>query len=202
MASAAPALTFADLGTAAIGSKWTPMEGAPDIVGDASSFEPAANYDWASAIAAAWSSDAKLYHLSVGSIPPGGTVDVSPSGKSGVTFHFNSASKGDVDFSLEVEALRDRHRDGGGVTLQVMVSPHKDPTMRVPVPKPACTLTRALAVARSAGGLVKANPHYPINATLVNKGKPRWYVAYAVGDGPTGVEDAVNATTCAIEHPK
>jgi len=193
------AVTLATLGTASLDSATSVP--APDMVGTYASFDPVANYDWATALATAWSPDAKLFQVRIEHAALDGTVDLSPAGVSSALLFFNSVAKGDVDLDVEVYPFQVRHQDGGAGTVSVKVQRHSDATARRPVPKPTCTLARAVAALR--GTLAKANPAYRLDATLqvLASGKSVWTLGYAVGDPPKGMQAEVDAATCAIEHP-
>jgi hypothetical protein len=179
----------------------TPLD-VPPITGDYAHFDVVANLDWASSIATAWSSDATLWRLYAQGVASEGTVNVSTGGRGSVILEFNSVAKGDLDLSISLHAPRGVADGAPGAHVDVSISSHGDHTARDRLPKPTCTVPRVLSVLH--GSLVDANPQYQTSLGLVVHGaKSYWVVGYATGVVQVkGVEDFVNAATCAIEHPK
>jgi hypothetical protein len=199
-------LTPATLATAPL-TQWktlrsTPLD-APNITGDYRAFDVVGNLDWASSIATAWNLDAKLWRLYVQGVAADGTIDLSPGGAADVILQYNSP-KGDLDLSLEVHPPRGMSEDAPGAHVDVSVSPHRDTTSRDRLPKPKCPLARVFSLLRSGSGLGDANRQYGTSVGLVlNGSKAYWNVAYVTGKMTAkGVQDFVNAETCAIEHPR
>jgi hypothetical protein len=179
----------------------TPLD-APPITGDYAHFDVVANLDWASSIATAWSPDATLWRLYAQGVTPDGVVNVSTGGKGSVILQFNSVAKGDLDLMIELHIPRGVADGAPGAHVNVSISSHGDETARDRLPKPTCTVPRVFSVLH--GSLKDANSQYETSLGLVVYGaKSYWVVGYATGVAQVrGVEDFVNATTCAIEHPK
>jgi hypothetical protein len=176
--------------------RWTPLQGAADVVGDRERLDVMANLDWATAIATAFSPDAKLYRLALERLGADGSADLSVRGTSTVTFYFNSVAKGDVDFAIDLFP-RSHRRGANPPAVDVEVSAHHDTTRRDAVGKPACTLQRAVAAGRTSGRLAKLDPIYGLGADLeVRSGKSSWYFSFAIAGAGAG--ETVDATTCAI----
>jgi hypothetical protein len=186
-----PALpTLATLSSAALEGNSNPID-APPMVGELTSFDVDANLDWATTIATAWSPDVKLYRIMISSMKPDGTLDVSPKGRDSVLYQFNSAAKGDVDFTVDVTSLGGQRTPPFGVGKH----DHRDPTTRDPITKPKCTLVKALAGAR-AGVLKGTDPKYRLAFVLdVQGGKEMWNTEAVIADKSQWVK--IDAATCA-----
>jgi hypothetical protein len=163
------------------------------MVGDLESFDADANLYWVSSIASAWSPDAKLYFIRVTRPSPGGTVDLSAKGLGGVLYQFNSSSRGDVDFNVDVGSLRGQRKP----PLSVSTSKHADGTPRNAIAKPKCTLVSALAKAR-AGVLATADPKYGLDFTLESDGANTSWTTTAVLAGKSQWV-RIDATKCEVE---
>jgi hypothetical protein len=195
------ALTLATLAAAPLTSIPTPLL-PPPITGTYEAFDVVHNFEWASSIGASWSPDAKLYRIHAGHVPFDGKVDLaSPESATSLDLYFNSRAKGDVDLQMEVSPVRDR-RAGQPQTLEVSVSLHRDTTTRTPLPKPWCSVSRAVEPLRTSRLLASAKPESGLDATLLFVGsKPYWYMQCADAAGK-GVAAYVTAFTCAIDHPQ
>lgn len=201
---AASVLTPATLASAPLDSskrlRSTPLD-APPINGDWAPFDVLANLAWASSIATTWSPDARLWSLSLGPRLDG-AANLS-AGHDWVLLRYNSPGRGDVDLTVALHPPRNGSGDATASHVDVSVDPHVDTTTRDQLPIPRCSLARAFTLLRSASGLAKANTRYAVTAGLVLVGRTAyWSVSYVPGSGSGGVEDFVNAATCAIAHPK
>jgi hypothetical protein len=195
-----PALTLATLATSQLESTPKSMV-APEIVGTYQAFDMVANYDWASTLGAAWRPDAKLYRIDAGHFPFDAKIDLASRGSTAaVTFYFNSRAKGDADLYLDVSPPYDRQPGGGTVDLRVYS--HGDTTARDPLPKPTCSLERAISVLRDIKGPSKPKTDSGLGAELLTvAGKPCWYLQYVDAAGKAAAVE-VNSSTCAVEHPQ
>jgi hypothetical protein len=183
--------TLTTLASASLEGQWNAID-APPFVGDQQSFDVDANFDWASTIATAWSSDAKLYNIRIGHPSTNGTVDISAKGFGDVLYEFNSAAKGDMDFTVDVSSLRGQRNPPFAVNR----SKHADNTPRNPITKPKCTLVSAVAKAR-AGVLAKVDPKYGLDFTLESNGqKTTWTTSAVIGDKSQWVR--IDSATCEI----
>jgi hypothetical protein len=181
---------------------WIPLD-TWIATGDLSAFDVVGNLDWASSIARAWSSDAKFWRLNVSGMAPDGTINLTTAGAD-VLFQYNSLTKGDLDFSIEVHYPRGLPANAPGANFGVTISSHRDSTARDELRKPMCPISKVFSILKASSGLANRNRQYGLSRGLSLRGpKEYWFVDYATGDMKVqGVEDFVNAVTCAIEHPK
>jgi hypothetical protein len=158
---------------------------APPIVGKLETFDVDANFDWASSIGTAWSSDAKLYKIQVDSIAQDGTIDLSSRGSiASVTYSFNSASKGG-DLAVDLSAVR----KADGIGVQFFSRADKIPSY--PLAKSTCAFAKAIPTAT----LAKADPGVRTSAFLIGDGsKTAWHFTYALGG--KGQDTQVDTATC------
>jgi hypothetical protein len=191
-------LTMATLASAPLTASRTlgplPLVDAPPLQGAAAKFDPVANLSWASSIATAWSSDAKLWRLhwipneEEGTMD--GTANLSTPADS-VSFEYTSASRGTVDLEIALRASQ----------VYLAMRPHPGATPANPLPVPTCPIARVF----SKIGAVKASTDSNFTVSLEVAGNAAyWHVAhYRVAQGRfvKTIDDDFDATTCAVLHP-
>ncbi len=158
------------------------------MVGTFASFDVLGNVGFATAIARAWSPDAKLVHLDAAGVREDGTDDVSdqpPAAAHEVGYFFSSRGRHAMRVADELSV----HLLGGKVRVDFATTAG-DPSSP---PSTACTIPGVLAAARGAGVDRSAEYKISLRPWLNEKLYWEWDVS---GSGGLGVH--VCADSCAI----
>jgi hypothetical protein len=196
-----PKLTLATLATTPF--SYEPID-APGMLGDFTSFDPIANYEWARSIGRAWKADAVLYRLDVDKVAKDGTVDVKNVPRAEAMYRFYSPAclkERNASTSVVVPTtkcglyVQVQMEDGGPTALVNSVD--GDSSSPAQLASPVCTLSKALSALASAGKLPQ-RPVYDVSLFVSSVRAHGASAEWVISDIQNLTTGSVDATSCAV----
>ncbi len=195
-------ITPSQLPTQAGDHGWIDLD-APGMVGTFASFDPIANLAWATSIAQAWTTDARIGSIYLNAVRPGGTMDLSARSDWKADYRFFSPTRREAQRRMrevsEQEVKSELRVMVGASGVQVLIDERSSTQYDQPdepVLETACSTAQIHQIMTGAG--LVPRPHYDMMLAYV--GRPAWWRWTAYDPGTRTSNPQVDATTCALHR--